>query len=238
MCYSEYFCLFMGYGKAKFVSHWQSSKEQPSVFLTASLAVARGVIGHLSFRVTSKIWTWLFLILNYLSKAQLCWSLCCFGRVGQAPKWQEKMLPSPSLGSRAGGGYICEQSPVFIKLNHFISVGKRQLSKSGIGVPGQNTTGLILENLFHWMNVLAPMEKFPSVFSVDTFDSSCESSLTSTDISPQENNFVWPQTDHRDCFWEAVSVPRPLLPFKAELFIGRQSKSSIFFFLISLILMK
>lgn len=80
-------CLFVEYGKANFVSHWQSSKEQPAVFLTACLAAARRVIRHLSFRGTSKVWMWLFLNWNYLSKAQQCWSLCCFGRAGQAPDW-------------------------------------------------------------------------------------------------------------------------------------------------------
>lgn len=48
---------------------------------------ARRVIRHLSFRGTSKMWMWLFLNLNYLSKTQLCWSLCCFGRAGHAPGW-------------------------------------------------------------------------------------------------------------------------------------------------------
>lgn len=50
------------------------------LFLTASLAVARRVIRHLSLRGTSKIGTWLFLNLNYLSKAQVCWNLCCFDK--------------------------------------------------------------------------------------------------------------------------------------------------------------
>lgn len=35
MCYSNYFQL-VGCGKARFVSHWQSSKEHPSVKLIAS----------------------------------------------------------------------------------------------------------------------------------------------------------------------------------------------------------
>lgn len=195
MCYLGYFCLFVDYGKAEFVSPWQSSKEQPSVLLTASLAAARRVIRHLSFRGTAKIWTWLFLNLNYLSKSQLCWSLCCFGRAGQAPEGWGKKLLSPSLGSRAAGGCICEQSPVCIEWNHFISVGKRQLFKSGIGVAGQSTAGLALESLFHWMNVLAPngATSFSFLF-VATSDISWESSLTSSDISPQENNLVWPNS--------------------------------------------
>jgi len=38
--------------------------------------------------------------------------------------------------SKEDEGYVCEQGRVFIELNHFISVGKRQLSKSRIDVAG------------------------------------------------------------------------------------------------------
>lgn len=108
---------------------------------------------HLSFRGTSKIQTWLFLNLNYLLFLNLSYLYSyavAFAALAELGRPQsDKRLLSPSLGSRAGEGYICEQSPVCSELNLFISVGKRQLSKSGIGVAGQNAAGLAPESLFH-----------------------------------------------------------------------------------------
>lgn len=77
----------------------------------------------LFFRVTSQVWTWLFLILNYLSKSQLCWKLCCSVKAGpQSNKGRCCCILSWVSG---GGGYVCEQGPVFFELNHFIFCGKK-----------------------------------------------------------------------------------------------------------------
>lgn len=113
-------------------------------------------------RVTSKLWIWLFLILNSLSQCQLCWSLCFFVKAGP---WSNNRRSCCILSWVPRWGYICEQGSIFIQLNHFISVGERQLSKSGIGVAGKIQQEYLLRACFAGWMPLTLMETFPSVLS-------------------------------------------------------------------------
>lgn len=49
----------------------------------------------------------------------------------------------------------------------------------------------LFESWFHWMDAVSTNGEFFVTFPfVATFDSSCENSLTASDLSPQENRLV------------------------------------------------
>ena len=105
----------------------------------------------LFFRVTSKVWTWLFLILSYLSKSQPCWRLCCFVKAGpQSDKRRRCCILS--WVSEGCGGNTCEQGPVFTELNHFISVEKDSYSNRGFVLLDKTQQDCLLRACFTgWM---------------------------------------------------------------------------------------
>lgn len=179
--------------------------QQRAASCVPSLAVARRVTRHLHFRGTSKIWTWLFLNLNYLSKAQVCWSLCCFGRAEQAPEWWEKRLlsPLPGFQSRSGPHLWAEPSLDWIESLYFCR---------------KNTAVQIRDwccwtkysRIDSWELISLDESVSPNgatalrFLFVVTLGSSWGSSLTSSEISPQENSLVWPNSPEklllRSCF--------------------------------------